>query len=197
MRRFAWLLVLGCTGGQTGEITEPTVCERVTDELTLEALAPEVREAFEDGAQSREMLLRWSDESTATLDLSFPQPPRTVERLGTDRCVPTWRAPIVIALRTDDGRLDAVLHGALLVREGAATTVLADATLASIHLPELDFGAGDAGSADADAGTHSDAGVDAVTDGVLRVSAEHDPPAWRGSLFLGFVDEEERVLATF
>lgn len=191
MRRFAWLLVLGCTGGQTGEITEPTLCERVTDELTLDALSPELREAFEDGAQSLEMLLRWSDESTAILAISFPEQPRTIERLGTERCVPTWRAPIVMALRTDDGRLDAVLEGALYVREGAATTVLADATLGSIHLAGLDFDSTDAGTADpTDAGTN-------VNDAVLRVSAEHDSPAWRGSLFLRFTGEEERVLATF
>ena len=195
MRRFAWLLVLGCTGGQTGEITEPTRCERVTDELTLEALSPTLREAFEDGAQSLEVLLQWSDESTAILAISFPEQPRTIERLGTERCVPTWRAPIVMALRTDDGRLDAALQGALYVREGAATTVLADATLASVDLADLELDS-DVGR-DGGSSYDGDAGTDVQNEAILRVSAEHDSPAWRGSLFLGFTGEEERLLATF
>ena len=100
MRRLAFLLVLGCTGGQTGEITELTACERVTDELRFASLDADVQRAFEDAAREAVADLRWSDGTSTTLHVTLTRQDIEVERLGVSSCAPSWRAPVVLALHT-------------------------------------------------------------------------------------------------
>lgn len=176
MRRLAFLLVLGCTGGQTGEITELTACERVTDEVRFASLDADVRLAFEDAAREATADLRWSDGTTTTLQVTLTRQDVEVERLGVASCAPSWRAPVVLALRTDDGRLDALLDGALVVHEGATSVVRAEAPVPTLTL---------------------DTSLDADVEGaLLHLSAEHDALGWRGSLQLQTADDE-RALASF
>ena len=99
MRRLAFLLVLGCTGGQTGEITELTACERVTDEVRFASLDADVQRAFEDAAREAVADLRWSDGTRTTLHVTLTRQDVEVERLGVASCAPSWRAPVVLALR--------------------------------------------------------------------------------------------------
>lgn len=174
----------GCSGGQTGEITEPTLCERVTEALSREELPSEIGAAFDAAERPTNAALEWSDAdgATTTLHLTLGRDGTAVERLGSDTCPPSWRASFVVQLRTDDGRLDATLDGTATVRELASetsSTVIAEAALASLHLD------------DADVAVTADS-----PDATVRLSAEHDSLGWRGTLFLQDADEE-RVLAVF
>lgn len=173
------LVATGCSGGQTGEITEPTRCERVSENVALEALRPEIREAFGETERAVASDLAWgpqdsSGDATTTLRLTMRREAMTVERLGEAPCAAAWRSPVELRVLTDDGRLDATLSGALTVNEDATANLRADAPLSALVLTDVD---------------------DDPT-ALLRLVADHGELGWRGAIFLQD-GAAERVLATF
>lgn len=115
-----WLFLLvcaaGCTGGQTGEITEMTSCTEPTEVALGDAARAEIEAMGEaDGA-----LLTWDEDGATTeLTVSFAIGTGPVRELGGEGCEhPMLVVPIALRLDTADGRLAEVLLGALERREG-------------------------------------------------------------------------------
>ncbi|MCU0673057.1 MAG: hypothetical protein MUE69_09740 [Myxococcota bacterium] len=180
----------GCSGGQTGEITEPTRCERVTEEVERAHLPSEIQVALEAAERTTGASLEWidADGAASRLSLSLSHDGTAFERLGDDACPPSWRASYMLHATTEDTRFAATLNGTLTVREVASdtsethetsATVVAEAPLAMVHL--------DGFEADDEPG-----GAETM----VRLFGVHVGPAWRGTLVLQD-DEGERVLAAF
>jgi hypothetical protein len=112
MRPALVLLVLaGCTGGQTGEITELSLCERVVERVPLADLPMHTREALDSATARHETALTWSD-GAATVVVADPElATATADRLGPHPCQPVVRVPVAIPISTADGRIDLVVHG--------------------------------------------------------------------------------------
>lgn len=180
----------GCSGGQTGEITEPTRCERVTEEVAREHLPSEIQVALEAAERTTGAALEWTDADGAgsRLSLSLSHDGTALARLGGDTCPPSWRASYSLHATTEDSRFAATLSGTLTVRDVASdagetretsATVVAEAPLAIVHLDGFE-------AADEPGGAET----------MVRLFGVHVGPAWRGTLVLQD-DEGERVLAAF
>jgi len=176
----------GCSGGQTGEITEPTRCERVTEELSREELPSEVQTAIEAAERAMGAPLEWTDADGAatTLHLSLAHDGTAIERLGDDTCPPSWRASYLLQAQTADSRFAAALDGTMTVRGVSETsetsaTVVAEAPLAIVHLDGVEAVDG-AGGAEA----------------MVRFFGVRVGSGWRGTLVLQDA-AGERVLAAF
>lgn len=180
----------GCSGGQTGEITEPTRCERVTEEVAREHLPSEIQAAIEAAERTTGAALEWThaDGAASRLSLSLAHDGDAFERLGDDACPPSWRASYMLHATTEDTRFAATLNGTLTVREVASetsetretsATVVAEAPLAIVHLDGFE-------AADEPGGAET----------MVRLFGVHVGPAWRGTLVLQD-DEGERVIAAF
>lgn len=112
MRPALVLLVLaGCTGGQTGEITELSLCERVVERVPLADLPADTREALDRAIARHETALAWSDGPTTTAVVDPELETDTADRVGPHPCQPIVRVPVAIQVSTADGRIDLVVRG--------------------------------------------------------------------------------------
>lgn len=127
MRRVLLLLALGCSGGQTGEITEPTRCERVTETVPVTELEAEPSAALETSSAPSSHTLVWNDGSATSLSLTVTRAADTVDRLGAPGCASTWRALVRVDLATTDERLDVTLEGELRFDVGGFVRLRAEA----------------------------------------------------------------------
>lgn len=108
------LLTFGCTGGQTGEITELTQCEHVAEMVPTLELEAELRTALEASTTPRTYPLAWTSGGDSTsLSLTVTPTADPVARLGIPGCASAWRAFVHVDLATADARLDATLEGEL------------------------------------------------------------------------------------
>ncbi len=116
-----WLLLLGlvgCTGGQTGEITRLSECDHTQTVHSLSSL-PEVESDVDQSAQPWSGTLTWFDGEETELALDVVRIDDSVEERGFDACL-HWRTEIEVDATTVDGRLDTTLRGSLDVRESGA-----------------------------------------------------------------------------
>ncbi len=122
----ALLLALGaCTGGQTGDITELTACERPTGTIQ----PSEVPEGFSEpvsgivmGHLHQDAVLGWASGRAQTgVDVLWSaQAQSDVQVLGDDSCPSQVRAVVELTITTQDGQLDEQVSGfAMLMADGS------------------------------------------------------------------------------
>lgn len=130
--------LLGCAGGQTGEITEPSECDAIAETLAFEALPEEARAELEALSGPWREALAWDAGGETTLELSIrPERAEAVERLGFGGCLRD-RVPATLTLATDDARLAIALDGWVELRDGAPVSLRGAAPLADEAQPALE-----------------------------------------------------------
>jgi hypothetical protein len=126
------LLLLGCTGGQTGEITELSLCERVVERLPVTDLPAHTREALGAATAPHETELTWSEDgSSSAIVIDAELETETADRIGPHPCAPIVRLPVRVHLSTADGRVELDVHGLADVL-GDAVTVQGGARVTSL-----------------------------------------------------------------
>lgn len=127
------LLVSGCAGGQTGEITEPTACSEPVGTTAIDAPseagdAPGARLDALVTATERAVTI---DGATTMLEVAFAPSGEPAVLLGGPECVRPWLdVPVTIAVRTADGALDETIDGVALLAVAEGATVRASLPLA-------------------------------------------------------------------
>ncbi|HBQ19044.1 MAG TPA: hypothetical protein DEF51_50605 [Myxococcales bacterium] len=132
-------LLAGCAGGQTGEITELGACRVAIGEVAIDA-------ASEAGSSAEAQLsaltselsgtLAWTDAGRApaavTVSVALSGQPATL--VGGEGCArPFLDAPVQITVRTDDGALDEVLDGVLVLQDAGAAAARARLPLSALR----------------------------------------------------------------
>ena len=135
MRWAIALLALGCAGGQTGEITELTLCERVVERVVIADLPQDERARLASATESREAELRWEDDDTTTqLEIETELDRETADRIGPADCPSIVRVPASVHLATRDERLDLGVDALIDVAEDEeAVTLQGGAAVMSLN----------------------------------------------------------------
>lgn len=132
MRWALALLVLGCAGGQTGEITQLTECERVVERLPIVDLPEDQRTLLASATESREAELSWADGGSMTvLEIEIELEIETADRIGPGDCASIVRVPASVHLRTRDERIDLTV-GALIDLADEVVTIQGGAAVTSL-----------------------------------------------------------------
>ena len=114
MRSALAFLLLGCAGGQTGEITELSLCERVVERLPIADLPEDTQALLASATESQQAELTWADDgTTTTVELELELDSDLADRIGPGDCASIVRIPASVHLTTSDERLDLTL-GALI-----------------------------------------------------------------------------------
>ena len=131
MRWAFGLLLLGCAGGQTGEITELTLCERVVERLPIVDLPEDISDLLASATERREAELRWADDEVTKVELEAELESETADRIGPGDCASLWRVPANVHVKTRDDRLDLTVGASIdlanevvTIQGGAAVTSL-------------------------------------------------------------------------
>jgi hypothetical protein len=112
------LVALGCAGGQTGEITQLSECERVVERFAIADLPEDARTLLESATASREAELRWEDDGTTTqVELETELESDTADRIGPGDCVSILRVPASVHVATRDERLDVTVDALIDLAE--------------------------------------------------------------------------------
>jgi hypothetical protein len=123
MRWALGLLLLGCSGGQTGEITELSLCERVVERLPIVDLPEPTQALLESATKRGETELNWTDDgSTTQVAIETELESESADRIGPGECTPIVRVPARVHVKTRDERLD-VSVGALIDLAGEVVTI--------------------------------------------------------------------------
>jgi hypothetical protein len=133
MRRVLALLLLGCAGGQTGEITELSECERVVERLPIADLPEETGQLLASATARHEAELTWSDDGETTqVEIETELESDTADRIGPGMCAPIVRVPANVHVATRDERLD-VAVGALIDLADEVVTIQGGAAVTSLN----------------------------------------------------------------
>ena len=133
MRWALALVLLGCAGGQTGEITQLSQCERVVERLPIMDLPEDTQALLENATETREADLRWEDDgSTTRLELETELESETADRIGPGNCASIVRIPASVHATTRDERLD-VTVAALIDLAGEVATIQGGAAVTSLN----------------------------------------------------------------
>lgn len=133
MRWALGLLLLGCSGGQTGEITELSLCERVVERLPIVDLPQDTQALLQSATERREAELSWADDGSSTqLELETELESAMADRIGPGDCQPIVRVPARVHLQTHDERLD-LRVGAWIDLAGEVATIQGGAAVESLN----------------------------------------------------------------
>lgn len=133
------LIACAQSGGQTGDITMPTLCEQVRDTV----LASEMPDGFAvspadivgaDATLVSDETLTWvSDREASTLRVNWSiAAGAEVQVLGVVNCPAQVRAPVTLSVSTSDGLLDESLSASAVLMPDGSGYILAEQPVASL-----------------------------------------------------------------
>jgi hypothetical protein len=133
MRWLLPLLLLGCAGGQTGEITQLSECEHVVERVPIADLSEETRDLLASATERHEADLSWEDDGEETrVEIETELDGDTADRIGPGKCAPIVRVPASVHVTTQDERLD-VTVGALIDLAEEVVTIQGGASVTSLN----------------------------------------------------------------
>jgi hypothetical protein len=129
------LLALGCEGGQTGEITQLSECERVVARVPIVDLPQDARVLLASATASREAELRWDGDGAITqVEVEASLESETADRIGPGSCASILRVPASVHLATRDERLDVTVDALIdLAETEQLITIQGGAAAASLN----------------------------------------------------------------
>jgi hypothetical protein len=120
MRWSLALVLVGCTGGQTGEITTLTMCEELVARVPITELPSETAALLEVALEPKSAELAWVEGDSTAIEVDASTEGETADRLGPYDCAETVRVPARIHASTGDGRIDVTVPGFIDLTDGSA-----------------------------------------------------------------------------